>query len=281
MSSEPRRLQVERFERYQRQFARARQRREYHDFRQALDEFVSRVCSRPPPPALSAVSVAPVVLAEANRAAFDQQVRDLLVRVHDRPALRPDPIRPASRRGYWWSPQPVLGFRIWELLGVHLSGAASQPWIAPELSAVCLNKPGSEQRPVPHDVSACRRPPCGIYALKDVERIREALGQVLGGGCAVAAAGVVEMSGRVIEHSRGYRAQHARVIALVVFTASGRWTQLDWFEDPDTLTALFSDPRRVLESAATRPLPLDEAFDDAITHLDAYAAARYGPVEPV
>ena len=278
VSSEPRRLQAERFERYQRQFARARQRREYHDFHQALDEFVGRACSPPPPPPPSAASVTPVVSADANHAAFDQQVRDLLVRVHDRPALPPDPIRPRSRPGYWWSPQPVLGFRIWELLGGHLTGVRL-PWFAPELSAVCLHKRGSEQHPVPHDVRACGRPPCGIYALKDVERIREGMCHVLGRGRTVAAAGVVEMSGRVIEHSGGYRAEHARVVALVVFTASGGWTQLDWFEDPKTLTALFSDPKRVLESAATELRPIDEAFDDAFRHLDAYAASRYGPVE--
>jgi hypothetical protein len=49
---------------------------------------------------------------------------------------------------------------------------------------------------------------CGIYAVKDIASIFAARGNCI--------AGIVELSGLVIEHDDGYRAEEARIIELWV-----------------------------------------------------------------
>jgi hypothetical protein len=67
----------------------------------------------------------------------------------------------------FWSPVPVLGYRVWELDGDGLQGARGVRWAAPALTARC----GPDGRPddpgVPHVDGRCGSPPCGIYALEE------------------------------------------------------------------------------------------------------------------
>jgi hypothetical protein len=93
----------------------------------------------------------------------------------------------------FWSPTTVTAWRGWTWHDGALRGMW-QPWPASTLTARC-----------PH---GCERAPtwsctCGIYATTD--RPTAGFGDMVG---------VVELTGRVIEHDRGYRAEHARIRTL-------------------------------------------------------------------
>ncbi|HSR14153.1 MAG TPA: hypothetical protein VLL51_00270 [Gemmatimonadales bacterium] len=122
----------------------------------------------------------------------------------------------------WWSPDPILGFRYWRIDVDGLRGVRGHRWAQPQLEAVCRwGRPG----PAPHLSGECGRPPCGVYALKEPGALVSAFGRdstwsrllweetpLLEPG----AYGVVALSGRIVEHERGYRAARASVRALVV-----------------------------------------------------------------
>lgn len=116
---------------------------------------------------------------------------------------------------------PVIGGRIWSVVpagapegfaGPVLRGAYGQTWTGPVLTAECrpplLARAARGDRgrvghasPPPHP--ACD---CGIYALKP----QLTIGDVLGAGPHIV--GSVEMSGMVLEGTRGYRGQQARIV---------------------------------------------------------------------
>ncbi len=114
-----------------------------------------------------------------------------------------------------WSPTPILGFRAWLTDGRYLRGAFAQ-WTRPTAEATCLTV--SEVDEVPHTDGRCGVPPCGIYALKEARR----LAQVTGWAPASMALGLVALTGKVVEHELGYRAQKAEILALAIRYDSGR-----------------------------------------------------------
>jgi hypothetical protein len=99
--------------------------------------------------------------------------------------------------------EPVIGFRSWrayeigDLLSLH-SGERWMPGV--DFTAHC--KPHSVHA-VPH-----RDCVCGVHAFRDLCHVTpRALG--------TAVTGAVALWGRIIEHELGFRAQHARPVALL------------------------------------------------------------------
>ena len=107
-----------------------------------------------------------------------------------------------------WSPWPIQGFRMWGVTNSGLVGMFER-WPTPEMEAVCSKLPLNPD--VPHTDGRCREPQCGIYAAKRPEVVLESVPP--DGGWAI---GLVSMSGKVVEHEFGYRAQRARVEAIVI-----------------------------------------------------------------
>jgi hypothetical protein len=97
----------------------------------------------------------------------------------------------------YWSPTPVIAWRVWRWSGLGLRGFREE-WPCAIHTARC---------------AACPEVPdwshtCGIYAVID----RADLELFRAGSTAVV--GRVELTGLVIEHDRGYRATHARIVDL-------------------------------------------------------------------
>ena len=140
-----------------------------------------------------------------------------------------------DREATLWSPIPVLAYRMWRLRDGRLHGVRSA-WSGPELEAHCLGGGRVEGRSigVPHTDGECGKPPCGIYAYGAPQGL---IGNLIRPGHAV---GLVALSGKVVEHERGYRAQFARVVALAV-SDSG---VVHYSADPSWVRGVFagSDP---------------------------------------
>lgn len=131
-----------------------------------------------------------------------------------------------------WSPIPVFGYRIWVIRNNGLYGAMTR-WWAPELTSICLNQVKGDD--IPHSIRRCGPPACGIYATKELDVLRKELGVGDIDGYVV---GVVALEGKVVEHTRGYRAARARA-AAVTSRHMGRHLQTD---DRDVIDSLFADP---------------------------------------
>ena len=77
--------------------------------------------------------------------------------------------------------------------------------------------------PVPHDCHLWpHRDTCGIFAYKTSDLLLKAV-DYEGGTCWGKALGVVYLAGRVIEHDRGYRAEQAEILCLMLI--GGQWVQ--------------------------------------------------------
>jgi hypothetical protein len=139
-----------------------------------------------------------------------------------------------QRHGEVWSPFPIRGYRVWSLRDGCLSGARMQ-WRDPWLTAQCAR--GRGRLEVPHSDGRCGTPACGIYAVKDPAPMLVGPGLPASG-----AMGLVELTGKVVEHARGYRAERARVVALGMI-GDRRWLTTD---APEIVTAAFHDPEQTL-----------------------------------
>jgi hypothetical protein len=136
-----------------------------------------------------------------------------------------------------WSPQPVLGYRLWVVRDDALYGV-KMPWPGRALVATCLSRGGSDE--IPHTDGRCGRLGCGVYAAKSVDPLYmgfdiEGVGNV--------ALGLVALTGKVVEHDSGYRAAVATVVALGA-TLGGR---LLLTSHPDQIEAVFEDPTLIRE----------------------------------
>ena len=240
------------FDRIQRQFRRAERHRRRIAFLTALDEIARRGPPAPSPHSPPHESARRV--DDEGRVRFEQAMRDLLVRVHGRTSSRPTPGDPTA----WWSNERVSGYRMWSVTGGALWGAKTQ-WSSATKTAQCL-KGHAVAGSVPHLSDHCGAPPCGIYALKDPERLwRRARRQLVRTPTAV---GLVEMEGRVIEHTGGYRAERAVITRLAVIAAlpTGE-ARLGLFDERADIECMCRVPR-------TAPTPLEastlrEAIDMA------------------
>ncbi len=142
-----------------------------------------------------------------------------------------------------WSPAPVLGFRIWFAADGALHGARAA-WPAPAMTARCGRHPG-DRFEVPHTDGRCGRLGCGIYATKEpgpliLEHLPASARGWVGG--------VVALTGKVVEHEHGYRAESAEVVAAA---AVGR-RERAFLVDPEDLACLFREPQRVVGHATDR-----------------------------
>lgn len=265
--------QRERFIRFQRQFARARYRRDLDGFRNGVEALLVRVESGQSLQPLTVPSgpAGPAQPPFPDRDQFDQHLRDLLVRVAGRDPLPEHDPAP----GDWWSPEPVHGYRIWEVIDNDLHGARTV-WETPTLSARCLRSPALDW-PVPHDVDECGRPPCGIYAMKDPASIRVLAETTLSAGRkrATLAVGLVALSGRVIEHEHGYRAEVATAVGLSLIMRTGTCSvNTVVIDQPDLIAAAFASPIDVLTDHLSDPLPTPSGIERAFSALAALAAIR-------
>jgi hypothetical protein len=98
--------------------------------------------------------------------------------------------------------EPVIGFRSWRAyeIGDLLSLHSGERWVpGVDLTAHCKPHP---VHAVPH-----RDCVCGVHAFRDLCHVRP---QALG----TAVTGAVALWGRIVEHELGFRAQHARPVAL-------------------------------------------------------------------
>ena len=116
--------------------------------------------------------------------------------------------RIARRFDEAWSPTPVLGFRLWATSESGMHGVRQQ-WREPTLRATCAAT--SNDAEVPHTDGRCGRLGCGIYAAKDASRLLSEFAPALRSSFAV---GLVGLSGKVVEHERGYRGEKAVVLAV-------------------------------------------------------------------
>ena len=141
-----------------------------------------------------------------------------------------------------WSPWPVFGYRLWLIKDDGLYGAFDR-WHTPELTADCKQRSVGDE-PVPHDSTECGPPSCGIYAVKDLSGLLTEFSDLNYWRLAV---GLVALAGRVIEHSRAYRAQHARVVAVSavvdrrMLLTSDRQRIFELFENPLDASLTFPD----------------------------------------
>lgn len=141
--------------------------------------------------------------------------------------------------GEAWSPAPVRGFRVWRIEANRVMGSQTH-WPSPTLMSECLREiPGED---LPHPVSRCGPPACGIYAVKGLDIFPD---DVARGEIHRSVVGVVAMSGKVVEHEDGYRAASATTIA--VSANDGRHQLLT--TDTRVIEALFDDPAETLANS--------------------------------
>jgi hypothetical protein len=99
--------------------------------------------------------------------------------------------------------EPIIGFRNWRVYaaGDLHSFTARDRWTpGADFAACCTARPDEA---VPH-----RDCVCGVHAFRELRYLRpRALG--------TAVAGAVALWGRIVEHDLGFRAEHARPVALV------------------------------------------------------------------
>lgn len=165
-----------------------------------------------------------------------------------------------------WTPVPVVGYRMWTIQRLRLRGARTV-WDTAECRATCRLVPAGQTDGVPHSDGRCGRLGCGVYALKDAAML---IGASWGAARPGVVLGAVALTGKVVEHELGYRAQTARVIAAgalwrkrMVVSGDSAWIDR-LFAAP--VAALDGPCPGVTEEIANRPR---RALVGAITeHLD-------------
>lgn len=137
--------------------------------------------------AVAAIGVSGPIVRYRNRYLPGRSIRR-----HESETVVPEP------KGEFWSPAPIIGWRVWQWDGITLRGVM-QPWLSPAFVAtceMCVEVPGWSHT-------------CGVYAVMDRHDI-----QFVGALSAIEVVGRVELSGLVIEHDTGYRAEKARIVEL-------------------------------------------------------------------
>lgn len=148
-----------------------------------------------------------------------------------------------NRMDTYWSPEPITGYRVWNVFHDRVQGFFSV-WRGAAFEARC-SKPDPATA-VPHDDDVCE---CGVYAAKHPEWLTK---HFAGSGRPRVAMGRVELSGRVIEHTDGYRAQRAQAVDLAVRTRAGVFH----FQDPADTEELFTNPHAALLRHENAVLPM-------------------------
>lgn len=141
-----------------------------------------------------------------------------------------------------WSPVPVIGYRMWALHRDRLEGVRTV-WDGPSLSAKCAA--GYNDIEVPHTDGRCGRLGCGVYAAMRPDPVLESFTPGAGHGYV---AGRVELTGKVVEHETGYRAQHATAVAIVAVSRNGTLATTH----PTEIRALFAQPYETMNTVELR-----------------------------
>jgi hypothetical protein len=126
----------------------------------------------------------------------------------------------------YWSPRPVLAFRQWTFGPWGLHGAYGKRWKASRMEADCVHRSGNRRA---GNLGRCW---CGIYGYSDVQAL------TFPEGSEAAILGLAEFTGRVIEHERGCRAQHACVVAVAAWIGE----HIVLSSDPAWIESLFQAP---------------------------------------
>jgi hypothetical protein len=249
---------------------RARRRRD--EFERALDGFLERAARRAQAgPPLLALPVPVVPSAPSRRkAVVASPVPAAAAAPAASKATRLRKAGPARRRvsgpvPEFWSPRPVLGFRFWDMRG-RLHGAW-RAWDHPCREARCITgRTERDDGDVPHTDGRCGHPPCGIYAFKEPAQLLGAF--ELPEGSRRYVYGLVALSGKVVEHERGYRARRAAVVAAVV-VGRGRLVRVEGLE---RLQNLFAAPEDVVVGLIASDPTVVEEVGDPVTAAEAVVA---------
>jgi hypothetical protein len=119
---------------------------------------------------------------------------------------------------------PIVAYRIWRVdhYGAIMSPSQELRWVSGDwVTARCRRAGDDPETDPPGHRAPAEGCTCGIYALKspgDIVRLMKRYGfdaYYFSPFEPAPASGVVELSGKVIEHSLGYRAERARIVALV------------------------------------------------------------------
>jgi hypothetical protein len=159
-----------------------------------------------------------------------------------------------QRYGEGWTPAAIPGYRMWNVVDGQVVGAVT-PWTDRSKSAVCLN--GVSGVDLPHSNGRCGPPACGVYATKQPEYVFARMQRMRNW-----AIGLVGLTGKVVEHTHGFRAHTATIEALCL-VVNGRRLHLD---DHILIEAALLDPTGVV-AASGEPAGSEAA--------EAAAAAKY------
>lgn len=134
---------------------------------------------------------------------------------------------------------------------------AWQEWEHPWRDARCVSgRREQDDGEVPHTDGRCGHPPCGIYAYKEPADLLRAF--ELPRGSQRLVYGLVELSGKVVEHERGYRGRHAAVVVAAVVGAG--W--LVRVEGSARLHSLFSSPVEAVDGLIAADPSVTEHVSD-------------------
>jgi hypothetical protein len=161
-----------------------------------------------------------------------------------------------ERFGEGWSPTPVLGYRLWAWNEGEMHGVRAR-WDGPRMAAECGT--ARDRVEVPHSDGRCGRLGCGIYAAKDLRRLLEEFAPALKSAFV---AGLVELTGKVVEHDRGYRGAEATVVAAVVVASM----EAEFTADEDRIEALFGGSG--MGQAPARYDSRDDLFEAIMLYLN-------------
>lgn len=154
-----------------------------------------------------------------------------------------------------WSPEPIPGYVVFEIV-VGTIHDGDHRWAAPTLRPECP----SGIQDAPHTRAGCVSQACGVLAWKSIEDLPD----LDGGG--LRAVAELAMNGRVIEHTHGYRAEFAQLVAIVAFD-DNRWFHS---RDAEQIDAFVSAPAETFAALAA-PIPADAML---YVELDLFFGAR-------
>lgn len=170
-------------------------------------------------------------------------------------------------QGEGWSPQPVVGYRLWTVGEEgHLVGATGRWWEQPSMIATC--EAAQDGDDLPHTARRCSDlgHGCGIYAVKEVS----ALATLHPGQSWVM--GIVFLTGKVVEHEHGYRGGRADVAAALAVGEDAHLATVD----PEELQLLFAHPRTTMDRLGEpgpgppSPLELVEAMEELERRIETW-----------
>ena len=142
--------------------------------------------------------------------------------------------------GHDWTPIPITSFTMWRLIDSTMHDGCV-PWRTSVAVGTCHR---STESPAPHATDQCAASGCGIVAMKSA-------GMLDGfDHDSMIAIGRLEMSGRVVEHEHGFRAELAEVVALIA-TDGQRWFRS---HDRGQIEELFATPEQTF-TRLSAPVP--------------------------